>query len=163
MQPATSSSWAEEVERLRTASSASLALRYQELFGEAPCSRNRVSLLRRIAWRLQANVYGGLSERALARARALADERDMRLTAPQRRRKAGAKPEKPARDARLPLPGTVLKRQYAGRQITVKVLAEGFEYEGRRFTSLSGIAESVTGTRWNGFAFFRLQTRKRAA
>ena len=39
----------------------------------------------------------------------------------------------------------------------------GFEYDGRRFTSLSAIAGEITGTRWNGFAFFGLDKEARRA
>ena len=45
----------------------------------------------------------------------------------------------------------------------VKVLDNGFEYEDRRFTSLSTIAGEITGTRWNGFAFFGLDREVRRA
>jgi Protein of unknown function (DUF2924) len=155
--------WAEELERLRKVPLAVLLSRYQELFGEPPRAHNRVFLLRRVAWRLQANLYGDLSERARQRARELADDRELRLTAPISRRAPTAKPDLPTRDARLPLPGAVLERCYRGRVIQVKVLLDGFEHEGQRFASLSAIAERVTGTRWNGFLFFGLQARKRAA
>ena len=40
--------------------------------------------------------------------------------------------------------------------MVVKVLDEGFEYQERRYSSLSAIARQITGTRWNGFAFFGL-------
>src|SRR5437016_3799636 len=119
------SAWADEVQRLSTASVAALVARYQELFAEPPRSRNRISLLRRIAWRLQANLYGGLSQRALERARMLADDRDLRLTTPQTRRKSTATAAQPARDPRLPLPGTVIRRHYQNREVAVKVLVEG--------------------------------------
>ena len=45
----------------------------------------------------------------------------------------------------------------------VKVLNDGFEYDGRRFSSLSGIAGEITGTRWNGFLFFGLEKEARRA
>lgn len=61
-----------------------------------------------------------------------------------------------SRDRRLPLPGTLLVREYKGQSVVVKVLDEGFEYEGRRHKSLSTIAREVTGTKWNGFLFFGL-------
>jgi hypothetical protein len=64
----------------------------------------------------------------------------------------------PHQDCRLPGPGTVLTRRLGDRQIVVKVLAEGFEYESRRYRSLSAIAREVTGTRWNGLLFFWLLT-----
>ena len=59
-------------------------------------------------------------------------------------------------DSRLPLPGALLSRQWKGRNILVEVLAEGFRYENRHYPSLSAIAVAVTGTRWNGLAFFGL-------
>jgi len=55
--------------------------------------------------------------------------------------------------------GTTLQRQYHDRTITVKILADGFEYDGKIYESLSSIASSVTGTRWNGFAFFQLNKK----
>lgn len=61
-----------------------------------------------------------------------------------------------SRDRRLPLTGTLLAREYNGQSVVVKVLDEGFEYEGRRYKSLSAIAREVTGTKWNGFLFFSL-------
>ena len=56
----------------------------------------------------------------------------------------------------MPLPGTLLSRQWKGRAILVEVLADGFRYENRHYRSLSAIAVAVTGTRWNGLAFFGL-------
>src|SRR3954470_14741421 len=131
----TANSLAAEVQRLSTAPMAALVARYQELFAEPPRSRNRVSLLRRIAWGLQANLYGGLSQRALDRARLLADDRELRLTTPQARRNSAATRAQPARDPRLPLPGAVIRRDYRNREVAVKVLVDGFEYDGRRFVS----------------------------
>jgi Protein of unknown function (DUF2924) len=52
----------------------------------------------------------------------------------------------PQRDWRLPAPGSLLTRRLDDRQIVVKVLEEGFEYESRRYRSLSAIAREVTGT-----------------
>lgn len=72
-----------------------------------------------------------------------------------------AKPASPPveRDARLPRPGGVLTRTFQGKEIKVQVLDAGFGYEGKTWRSLSAIAKAVTGTSWNGFLFFGLQTR----
>ena len=46
----------------------------------------------------------------------------------------------------------------------VEVLAKGFRYENQQYSSLSAIAVAITGTRWNGLAFFGLirpERRKR--
>jgi hypothetical protein len=37
----------------------------------------------------------------------------------------------------------------------VQVLAEGFEFEGQRFKSLSAVAKAITGSHTSGFLFFR--------
>ncbi len=60
------------------------------------------------------------------------------------------------RDRRLPIPGTVLTREYNGARIAVRVLARGFEYDSRTYRSLSAIAREVTGSHWNGYLFFGL-------
>ncbi len=63
------------------------------------------------------------------------------------------------RDPRLPPPGTVLRRVFEGAAHEVTVCAEGFEYDGTRYKTLSAIAQHITGTRWNGFLFFGLKKR----
>ena len=133
--------------------------RYAEVFGETTRGRHRRHLIKRVTWGLQAREEGGLSEKALNRARELARDSDLRLLAPS----PAACPGKTVsgrlqsnHDPRVPIPGTVLTRQYKGCEIVVTVLEEGFEYEGEVYRSLSAVANTVTGTRWNGYGFFRL-------
>ncbi|HXF08308.1 MAG TPA: DUF2924 domain-containing protein [Candidatus Acidoferrales bacterium] len=58
------------------------------------------------------------------------------------------------RDLRL-VPGTVLTREYQGVEHRVTVAPDGqYEFEGRRYPSLSMIAREITGTRWSGPLFF---------
>ena len=40
------------------------------------------------------------------------------------------------------------------------MLDDGFEYQGRRYKSLSAIARAITGTRWNGWTFFGLKNHR---
>jgi Protein of unknown function (DUF2924) len=146
-----------EIEALRRLTTKGLQDRYRKLFGEASPSSNRDHLFRRIAWRLQARAEGGLSDRARKRARLLADDCDIRLRAPRQFwEELEAKGAARTRDLRLPAVGSVLKRSYRGQEIIVTVQEDGFEYCGRRYAALSSIACEVTGTRWNGFAFFGL-------
>ena len=56
------------IEQLRSLNVITLRRKYQELFAEESRSWNKQFLFRRIAWRLQANAEGGLSERARRRA-----------------------------------------------------------------------------------------------
>jgi len=150
-----------EVARLRRMTVAELRERYAEVTGEETRSRHKDYLLRRIAWRLQANAEGDLSERARRRAMELAADSDVRLTAPRNKAAPVAAQTKVAtlhisQDDRLPMPGAVLTRQYKGRTIEVRVLPDGFEYEGEVYKSLSAVARAVTGTHWNGYHFFQL-------
>ena len=121
-------------------------------------SNHRQFLVRRIAWRLQANAEGDLSERARQRALALAEEADLRIRAPESFLKQLSRPAGslrfPSRDARLPVAGTWLTRQFKGQSVKVEVLEKGFRYQDRVFKSLSAVARHVTGTQWNGFLFF---------
>lgn len=59
-----------------------------------------------------------------------------------------------SRDPRLPMPGTILTKEYDGKRIDVRVLENGFEYNNQQYRSLSAIAREITGTSWNGFVFF---------
>ena len=59
------------------------------------------------------------------------------------------------------VPGTVLVREFDNREHRVTALADGgFEYEGRRFKSLSGVARHITGSQWSGPLFFGITKNK---
>jgi hypothetical protein len=140
-----------------------LRARYAQVYGEENRSRNKPYLIRRILWKLQADAYGGLSERLRQRARELLDESAVRTRFPRLAPIAAAPacvasvPLKPAKDPRLPPVGTLLRREFRGREIVVEVAPEGFLWEGRTYRTLSSIAREVTGTTWNGFVFFKLE------
>ena len=153
-----------EIDELSRMTVGQLRQKYLEAFGEESRSNHRQFLFRRIAWRIQALAEGGLSERARRRALEIANDADLRLRAPKTNfgpdvtldpklsvsRKVGAL------DPRLPPPGTYLEREYKGRRVIVKVLVNGFEFDGAIYRSLSAIAHEITGTKWNGFLFFNL-------
>ena len=132
------------------------------VFGEPTPSHNNVWLFKRIAWRFQALAEGDLSERARHRAAELAHEADLRLAAPKGKTRPIPAQSIPTRvghrhrDARLPLPSTILTRTYQGILHQVEVLAHGFAYDGQVYRSLSAVAQAITGQHLNGFAFFRL-------
>jgi DUF2924 family protein len=154
-----------EIEELQRAPVAQIRARYREVFQEEPRSKHRAQLFRRLAWRLQALSEGGLSEAARKRALEIVNEADLRIVPPRGFLDAAAGDAASGNrwrfDRRIPRPGSVLKRDYDGRTITVRVLVDGFEHQGRRYGSLSAIASEVTGTRWNGLAFFGLTAVRR--
>ena len=150
-----------EVAQMGRMSVSELRDKFAEVCGEPTNGRNKQWLIKRIAWRMQANEYGGLSERALRRAGEIANFADLRLTAP-RSGATGATTliaSEVQADARLPMAGTILTRSYKGRTLQVQVLADGFQFEGEKFNSLTAIARLVTGSHWNGFVFFDLQKK----
>ena len=142
------------------------------MFGAEHPVANCQHLRRKIAWHLQADKEGRLPESVRQRAIAIARGADLRarITGNVSRRRqeiplemAGTTTVVQSRDARLPMPGSLIVKKYKDRTLVVKVLDNGFEYEDRRFTSLSTIAGEITGTRWNGFAFFGLDREVRRA
>ena len=151
-----------EVAAMQRLGAKQLRGRYAEVFGEATTANNKIWLIRRIAWRLQALAEGDLSERARRRAEELGNDADLRMSPP--RLPAGDAPEERTatstvrfqHDDRLPPPGTVLTRKYRGQTLQVRVLADGFEYEGQVYPSLSAAARAITGSHCNGYLFFRL-------
>jgi hypothetical protein len=140
-----------------------LRAKFAQEFGEPTNGRHKEWLIKRIAWRMQANVEGDLSERALRRAMELANDADLRTMAPRQRKPAPDADERTktvatkVRASTELLPGTVVKREYKGQVIRVTVLAAGFEYLGERYKSLTAVAKAVTGKHWNGFHFFGLR------
>jgi len=146
---------AAEIRELQDMTVPELQARYRELFGEETRSHHKQQLFRKLAWRVQELAEGGLSERAKARAREIANEADIRVQ-PPREFMNGAPSATRVRDERLPVPGTLIEREYKGRVVSVRVLDKGFEYEGRTYRSLSAVAREVTGTNWIGMLFFGL-------
>jgi hypothetical protein len=159
----------DELAALPTLTLAQLRHRYAELFGEASHASNKTWLMRRLAWRLQALTLGDLSQRARDRARQLAHDADLRLSPPKSpaAQPITPLPVEPAEaassvaaippDPRLPPAGTVLTRIYKGQQLNVTVLASGFAFQGKIFSSLSALAKAITGSHCNGYLFFRLR------
>ena len=149
-----------EVAAMEKMSVNELREKFAEVCGETTLGRNKTWLIRRIAWRLQANAEGGLSERALARARELANDADLRILPPRDEKPALAMvappPAATSSDSRLPPPGSVIARKYKGREVRVSVLAQGFEWDGQVYPSLSAAAKAITGSHCNGFLFFKL-------
>jgi hypothetical protein len=116
---------------------------WRELFDKEPPGFSRSYLISRLAYRIQELAYGGLKPTTRAKLDALADAIDPNTA---RRRVVDR-----------PVVGAQLIREWRGIEHKVTVLADGFEWEGRRYKSLSAVARAITGTRWNGWSFFGLK------
>ncbi len=125
---------------------------WRRQFGKAaPLKLPKSLLARLLAYRLQAERYGDLQGETIRTLDRIADEleagREAVIT--------------PVQNNRL-MPGTVLVREHAGAMHRVMVLAEGYAWNGETYPSLSAVAKAITGTNWNGLAFFGLKEKKTA-
>ena len=103
-------------------------------------------LLRRgIAWKLRGRVHGELPNGV---------GRSMDLSAERLRRG-----EKLAVRSGSLRAGSRLVREWRGTTHHVIVLDDGFEHEGRRYSSLTQIASAITGVHWSGPVFFGVKKR----
>jgi hypothetical protein len=133
---------------LERAPTADLKEQWRELFGREPPAFSRTYLQSRLAYRIQELAYRGLKPETTARLEALGEKLD-----------GGSITLRRIRADERPIAGTRLVREYQCIEHVVTVLADGFEYEGRPYRSLSAIARAITGTRWNGWSFFGLRGR----
>ena len=131
---------------LKSTSTPDLRLLWRDLFESEAPRQNRRFLESRLAYRIQELEYGGLKPATIKRLEALGEELDGGK-AEVRRKRADDRP----------IAGTRLIRDYQGVEHCVTVLADGFDYQGQPYKSLSAIARAITGTRWNGWVFFGLR------
>lgn len=141
----------EEIAHLRDLDIVGLRARWQSVTGRsAPKHIPKHLLFATLAYRIQAEALGDLdaaTSQLLKHAAQVESKRDiLPLTAKlsQRRHKLAA--------------GTILMREWNGQQHRVTVLETGFVFNGKTLASLSTIASSITGTKWNGPRFFGLRT-----
>ncbi len=131
---------------LRTTPTPELRQQWRDLFESEPPRYNRRFLESRIGYRLQELVDGGLRPETVKRLEILGEQLDGGDISVRRRRGSDR-----------PIAGTRLVREWQGVEHTVTVLADGYEWQGRPFKSLSAAARAITGTRWNGLVFFGLK------
>ncbi|MEN6521147.1 MAG: DUF2924 domain-containing protein [Armatimonadota bacterium] len=148
---------ARQVADLQNLSHEELIALWGTLCGGKPPAYNRVYIIKRLAYRIQEIAYGGLSEEAHQKmdevlARHGYDENGVPMRKPGRRI-GSAKP--------MPVIGSRFVREWNGRRYEVTALIDGFEFNGRKYKSLSAVAKVITGTHWNGRAFFGLNGRDR--
>ncbi|MBF0572014.1 MAG: DUF2924 domain-containing protein [Candidatus Omnitrophica bacterium] len=146
----------EQIMTLKNQSVEELKAKYEEVFkGEKPTSNNKPFLWRQIAYRLQELEYGGLSVNTQSRINELIDQYDPVNNKMLRPQNAPGKTKTNGRDTRLPIPGAIIRKEYKGQILEVKVLEKGFEFEGQAYKTLSAVAKKVTGDHWNGYLFFK--------
>jgi hypothetical protein len=134
---------------LKTTPTPELKKQWRDLFETEPPPYNRRFLESRLAYRIQELAYGGLKPETVERLEALGEQLDGGNIV-LRRIRADAKP----------ISGTRLIREWQGVEHCVTVRDLDYEYQGRPYKSLSAVARAITGTRWNGWVFFGLKSRR---
>ena len=136
-----------KLSELSTAGRVELLAIWTATLGKPPAAlrTGRELLASALAWQLQERKFGGLTA---------ATKRKLRVLAGAHQRKTRS-PQSPWASTNL-RPGTVISKQWRGAEHVVMVLADGYQYQGTVYGSLSHVAREITGTRWNGPAFFGL-------
>jgi len=146
----------DEIIALKNAPAEKLLKRYKELYGKDANGTHKTYLWRKIAYKLQEQEHGSLSAKAKERLKALIEEFDPINNKVLRPDKPMLSQHAAVKDKRLPIPGTVITKEYKGTNYQVRVLEKGFEYNGKIYKTLSAIAKEITGAHWNGYLFFNL-------
>lgn len=139
------------VASLPTTTTPELKQMWRDLFHQEPPPFNRRFLETRLAYRIQELAYGGLKRDTQKRLELLGEQLD-----------GGKKEVRRRRQDNRPIAGTRLIREWQGSPCEVLVGVDYFDYQGRRYKSLSSIAKAITGTNRNGWAFFGLVSARSA-
>lgn len=132
---------ATDLERIAAMSGETLASAWKETFA-APVPEVAPSLLRRaLAYERQERKFGGLPLVLRKQLESVSADQTTALPEPPLKLKSG----------------TRLVREWNGTMYTVLVTADGFEFAGRSWRSLSMIARHITGAQWSGPRFFGLK------
>jgi hypothetical protein len=134
---------ADRLARLETLDLSGMRQEWRRLYRAEPPRLSRDLMMRALGYRIQEIAFGGLSKATLRRLASLAAEfeSDGRIAIPAQPRIK---------------PGARLVREWHGRTHAVVVTEEGFEFEGKLYRSLTGIAREITRAAWSGPRFFGL-------
>lgn len=133
----------ERIIRLREMPPDELKALWRELYQSEPKQANMQYMIKRLSYRIQELAYGGNSAELETRLMLKAEE-------------YYGKQKKPKTSVKRLLPGTILVREYKGMEYQVAVLEDGYQYDGCKYSSLSAVAKTITGTLWSGPVFFGL-------
>jgi Protein of unknown function (DUF2924) len=132
------------IAQLTQLSPAALRAEWRRVYKASPPQFTPDLLARGIAYRLQERVHGGLGRttlRELERAVSFDAKRDIKQTAALK-------------------PGTRLVRSWQGVTHSVLVTEQGLVFDDQHYTSLSAVAQVITGAHWSGPRFFGLKGKQ---
>ena len=127
---------ADEVRSLAAMNLEALRARWRTLWGPPPGLRSPELLRHLVAWRLQAQHLGGFDPKVVR----------------QLRRRGEKGISSPSLGE-----GALISREWQGRRYDVRAIGDAYLYDGVTYRSLSAVARTITGVRWNGPKFFGLR------
>lgn len=125
----------EEVRALARQDLEGLREAWRQRYGTPPRLRSADLLARMLAWRIQAEAFGGLD----VETRALLTRKSLPTVTPSL------------------TSGMRLEREWRGVKEVVEIVPGGFRWRDQTFASLSKVAQAITGVKWNGPRFFGLR------
>ncbi|MCI5049508.1 MAG: DUF2924 domain-containing protein [Rickettsiales bacterium] len=128
---------------LESMDATALKAEWHRYFKQPPLRKRREYLISNIAYKIQEKAYCGLSRTVINKLERMAFG-DQQASQPKYKL----------------TPGTQLVREWNGKRYHVTVTADGFEYDGRAYRSLTKIATEITGARWSGLLFFGLRKQE---
>lgn len=132
----------DEISRIQTLKPDAVRSLWRDTFKrEVPKTLTRDLLVRTLCWHIQEKALGGH------------DRATLQVFARYGKGRSDA-----LRDRRLK-PGTEIVREHQGERHTVVVTDRGFRWREGDYSSLTAIAQAITGTNWNGPRFFGLRGR----
>jgi hypothetical protein len=136
--------------QLNNLSTDELKLKWHELFNTVPPNYRKGYLVKEIAYRIQTLM--GKSN---------VSNEEVKTVAKITKKKLNEIRKKESKQVViLPPPGSTIRTFYKGNEYIVKVIDENkFDYMGKIYKSLSAIATDIAGTRWSGYAFFKLKRK----
>lgn len=135
----------DEITALENLGTQELRRRWRRFYHtEPPAGLSRDLHIRAIAYKMQERVHVSLPQYV---------KRNLRTLAGRLETGGGGK----FKPGIMLKPGAKLVREWGGRPHSVVVLDDGFDYEGKRYPSLSLIAREITGARWSGPRFFGIR------
>jgi len=129
-----------ELLKIQTMNEDELRREWRLMLGTTAPPLSPAFLRRKLAYKVQERQFGGLAEDDKKKIEVIGD-------AP-----------KPKRNSAGIVVGTILERIWRGKKYTVIARENGFELNGQPYRSLSGVANAITGTSWNGKKFFGVQS-----
>ncbi len=139
-----------QITELRTLDHEGLRQLWRTLYGTDPPTYVRKFLIRRLSYKIQEIAYGGLSPETQRKMRTVLDTHGF----DENGCKVESKRERTRQAVDAPIAGTKFVRVWNGRRYEVTAIPGGFEYDGKRYRSLTAVAKAITGTHWNGRVFF---------